>query len=145
MNEAGPERDAFAFAGFSRLRGRVPGWSEDGRTRHTWESPRRLGRWRGGRRHLVGEAFELLPEVLGLRLRLEALPDLLDGLVAAAEAEEDFGEGVDEGDVLRVELHRALGEDQALAELAVAAGGEPGRGSRCWRGIKVGRSLHHPF
>jgi len=36
------------------------------------------------------------------------------------------------------EFHRAPGEDQALAELAVAAGGEPGRGSRCWRRFYVG-------
>jgi hypothetical protein len=68
----------------------------------------------------------LLLEVLGLRLQLDALAHLLDGLVAAAEAEEDFGEGVEEGDVVRLQLDGAPGEDQALAELAVAAGGEPG-------------------
>src|SRR5436305_532660 len=89
------------------------------------------GLGRGGGRRLgrrLGKALELLLEVLGLRLQLDALAHLLDGLVAAAEAEEDFGEGVDEGDVAGVELHRALGEDEALAELAVAAGGEPGGG-----------------
>ena len=46
-------------------------------------------------------------------------------LVAAAEAEEDFGEGVDEAGVVRLQLDGAPGEDRALAELAVAAGGEP--------------------